>query len=98
MLHEYAFGQFQCKTGGLQARLFESCKYTFKKALLSERHRGDIYCNGCQRQTCIHPGARLPARFPKNPIADWQNKAAVFCNGNKPCRADETSNGMRPTY
>ena len=48
-------------------------------------------------QARIHPGLGLLARFTKNPVADRQNQAAVFSNGNKLRRRDRSSNGMRPT-
>ena len=49
-------------------------------------------------QACIHPGPGLPARFAKDPVADRQNEAAVFRDGNELRRRDRPSSGMRPAY
>ena len=97
MFHKNAFGQLQLKKSRIQARILEDCEHTVQKVLVSELHRGDIHRHGSQGQACIHPDPGLLAGFTKNPVADRQNKAAVFRDGNKLRRRNRPSNGMRPT-
>ena len=98
MLHKNAFGQFQFKKSGIQARILKDCKYTFQEVLVPKLHRGDVHGHRTQAQARIQPSLGLLARFMQDPVADRQNQAAVLRYGNKLCRRDSSSNGMRPAY
>ena len=61
MLHQDAFGQLQFKEARIQARILENGEYTFKKVLVSQLHRRDVYRHRPHGQSGIYPSPGLLA-------------------------------------
>ena len=94
--HENTFGELELQSGGIQTRFVEDCEHALQEIVIAKLHCGNVYRHGGQGQARAHPGLRLGARFAQDPIADGDDQAAVFGNGNEIPWRDQPAQGMGP--